>query len=140
MYAIVRTGGKQYKVKAGDRLKVELLKKFPGDEFDMEEVLFIGGKKNHLGTPLLSKAKVRVVVTNQKGKAKKIVVFKKKRRHGYQKTQGHRQLFTELLVKSITPPDGESSPPNPTKNLSTPKKEKSKSTGINKNKGKNISD
>ncbi len=108
MYAIIRTGGKQYKVKAGDRIKVELLKKSQGDEFDMEEVLFVGGEKSHLGKPLLSKAKVRVVVTNQEGKAKKIVVFKKKRRQGYRKTQGHRQLFTELFVKSITNPDGES--------------------------------
>ncbi len=108
MYAIVRTGGKQYKVKAGNRIRVELLEKSPGDEFDMEEVLFVGGKKSYLGEPILSEAKVRVLVVKQEGKAKKILVFKKKRRQGYRKIRGHRQLFTELLVKSITTPDGES--------------------------------
>ena len=108
MYAIVRTGGKQYKVKAGDQIRVELLEKSKGDEFNMEEVLFVGGEKSYLGEPIVSDAKVKVLVTRQGEKAKKIVIFKKKRRHGYRKTQGHRQLFTELLVKAITAPDGES--------------------------------
>ena len=52
MYAIVRTGGKQYRVKVGNKIRVELLEKSPGDEFDMREVLFTGGKKSHLENPL----------------------------------------------------------------------------------------
>lgn len=106
MYAVIRTGGKQYKVKAGDLIKVELLEKSLGDEFDMADVLFVGGKSSHIGEPLLSGAKVTVQVTKQ-DRAKKILVFKKKRRQGYRKMQGHRQSFTELFVKSILSPDGE---------------------------------
>ena len=143
MYAIVRTGGKQYKVKTGDQIRVELLKKTPGDEFDMEEVLFIGGKKSYFGDPLLSEAKVRVVVRKQTEKGKKILVFKKKRRHGYRKTRGHRQLFTELFVKSITTPDGEFSVAETDEKseyteqglkveISNAKKEKSEPTGEEK--------
>lgn len=107
MYAVIRTGGKQYKVKAGDLIKVELLEKTLGDEFEMDEILFVGGKTSHVGEPTVSNAKVTVVVTKE-DRAKKIVVFKKKRRQGYRKMQGHRQSFTELFVKSITSPDGES--------------------------------
>jgi len=106
MYAVIRTGGKQYKVKAGDLLKVELLEQLVGDEFDMNEVLMVSGKDSHVGEPTLAKAKVSVIVTKQ-DRAKKILVFKKKRRKGYRKLQGHRQSFTELFVKSITSPDGE---------------------------------
>lgn len=108
MYAIVRTGGKQYRIKAGDKIRVELLEKSPGDEFSLKEILFVGGKKSYLGEPILPEAKVKALVTRQKGKTKKILVFKKKRRKGYRKTQGHRQLFTELFIKSISDPDGES--------------------------------
>ena len=107
MYAIIRTGGKQYKVQAGDLLKVEKLNKEAGDEFDMEEVLLVSGKSAHMGSPLVDKAKVSVVV-NGNGRGEKILVFKKKRRKGYRKTQGHRQDYTEIFVKSITAPDGES--------------------------------
>lgn len=107
MYAVIRTGGKQYKVKAGDLIQVELLEKSLGDEFEMDEVLFVGGKTSHVGEPTVTSAKVTVVVTKQ-DRAKKILVFKKKRRQGYRKMQGHRQSYTELFVKSITSPDGES--------------------------------
>lgn len=107
MYAVIRTGGKQYKVKAGDLIQVELLEKSLGDEFEMDEVLFVGGKTSHVGEPTVNNAKVTVVVTKS-DRAKKILVFKKKRRQGYRKMQGHRQSFTELFVKSITSPDGES--------------------------------
>lgn len=106
MYAVIRTGGKQYKVKAGDILNVELLEKSQGDEFDMDEVLFVSGKTSHVGEPTVAKAKVTVVVTKQ-DRAKKVLVFKKKRRKGYRKLQGHRQDYTQLFVKSITSPDGE---------------------------------
>lgn len=105
MYAIIRAGGKQYKVQAGDTVRVEKLEKQLGDEFDVSEVLFVGGDKAFVGEPLVQNAKVRVVVTRQ-AKGPKVIVFKKKRRQGYRKMQGHRQLFTELFVMSITSPEG----------------------------------
>ncbi len=107
MYAVIRTGGKQYKVKAGDLINVELLKKAQGDEFDMDEVLFVSGKASHVGEPTVSNAKVTVMVMKE-DRDKKILVFKKKRRKGYRKLQGHRQSYTQLFVKAITSPDGES--------------------------------
>lgn len=103
MYAIVRAGGKQYKVKAGDIFKVEKIDKEVGSEFDLTEVLFIGGEKVMVGVPNVKDASVTVVVSKQ-AKAPKIVVLKKKRRQGYRKLQGHRQSFTELFVKAIAAP------------------------------------
>lgn len=105
MYAIIRTGGKQYKVQPGDTVRVEKLQKNLGDKFDITEVLFVGGEKSFIGAPLVQNAKVSVVVTQQ-AKAPKIIVFKKKRRQGYRRMQGHRQLFTELYITSITSPEG----------------------------------
>ena len=107
MYAVIRTGGKQYTVKAGDLIKVEKLEKSLGDEIEMDEVLFVSGKTKHVGEPTVANAKVTAVVTKQ-DKNKKIIVFKKKRRQGYRKLNGHRQLYTELFIKAITAPDGES--------------------------------
>jgi large subunit ribosomal protein L21 len=106
MYAIIRTGGKQYKVQAGDLVKVEKLDRDLGAEFELNEVLAVGGDKVFLGEPVLKGAKVTVVVTRQ-AKAPKVIVFKKKRRQGYRRMRGHRQLFTELFVKSITTPEGQ---------------------------------
>jgi large subunit ribosomal protein L21 len=106
MYAIIRAGGKQYKVSAGDTVRVELLEKNLGDIFDLNEVLMVGGDKTFVGAPLVQNAKVTVVVTRQ-GRAAKVIVFKKKRRQGYRRMQGHRQFFTELFVKSITTPEGQ---------------------------------
>ncbi len=108
MYAIIRTGGKQYRVKAGDVIRVE---KFDGDlgsEMNLTDVVFVGGDKNFIGTPMVANASVTVVVTNQ-ARGPKVVVFKKKRRQGYRRTNGHRQPFTEIFVKSISNPDGQSS-------------------------------
>ena len=105
MYAIIRTGGKQYTVKPGDVLQVEKLDKDLGSEFVINEVLFVGGDSVHTGKPLVQNASVTVVVTKQ-AKTRKILVFKKKRRHSYRKFATHRQLFTEIFVKSITSPDG----------------------------------
>ena len=121
MYAVIRTGGKQYKVKAGDILQVEKLEKAQGDEFEMTEVLMVSGKDSHVGEPNLSGAKVTVQVTKN-DKSKKVLVFKKKRRKGYRKMQGHRQPYTELFVKSITSPDGETSTAE-LKKKEAPKKE-----------------
>ncbi len=106
MYAVVRTGGKQYKVKAGDVLRVEKLEKKVGEEFDLAEVLFLSGQSSVFGSPLVKDAKVTVVVTQQ-SKAPKIIVFKRRRRQGYRRLNGHRQPFTELFVKAIVGPNGE---------------------------------
>lgn len=105
MYAIFRAGGKQYKVEAGDTVRVEKLEKNLGDVFDLTEVLMVGGDKTFVGQPLVQNAKITAVVTRQ-AKAPKVVVFKKKRRQGYRRMHGHRQLFTELFIKSITTPEG----------------------------------
>lgn len=106
-YAIIRTGGKQYKVQAGDTVRVEKLEKNLGDKFELSEILLVGGSnKTFVGQPVLQGAKVTVIVTQQ-AKAPKVIVFKKKRRQGYRKMQGHRQLFTELFIQSITTPEGQ---------------------------------
>jgi len=106
MYAIIRTGGKQYTVKPGDVVQVEKLENDLGSEFDINEVLLIGGDKTHIGQPLVKNAKVTVVVTKQ-AKARKVIVFKKQRRKSHRKFKTHRQHFTELFVKAITSPDGQ---------------------------------
>lgn len=106
MYAIIRTGGKQYRVEPGEYLRVE---KFNGDlgaEMDLTDVLVVGGEKTFFGEPTLANAKVTVVITKQQ-KAPKVTVFKKKRRQGYRRMHGHRQFFTEIFIKSITTPEGE---------------------------------
>jgi large subunit ribosomal protein L21 len=106
MYAIIRSGGKQYTVRAGDTLRVEKLPKELGSEFNLDEVLLVGGDKIHVGEPILKGATVTAVVTRQDRSAK-VMVFKKKRRQGYRRTQGHRQSYTELFIKTITSPAGE---------------------------------
>ncbi len=103
MYAIVRTGGKQYKVEAGRSFKVEKIDQPVGTEFELTDVLFIGGEKVLVGVPSVENAAVTVVISKQ-AKAPKIIVLKKKRRQGYRKLQGHRQSFTELFVMSIQAP------------------------------------
>ncbi len=105
MYAIIKAGGKQYTVKPGDILRVEKLEADLGAELKLTEVLMVGGEKTFVGNKLGS-ATVTVVVTNQQ-RGPKLIVFKKKRRQGYRRTGGHRQPYTELFVKSITNPDGQ---------------------------------
>lgn len=104
MYAIIKTGGKQYTVKPGDVLRVEKMEADLGSELKCE-VLMVGGEKTFIGDKIGS-ATVTVVVTNQE-RGPKLVVFKKKRRQGYRRMGGHRQPYTELFVKSITNPDGQ---------------------------------
>ncbi len=131
MYAIVRTGGKQYKVEAGDVVRVEKLQNELGSEFDLTDVLMVGGEKTFVGSPTVDSAKVTVVVTSQ-SKAPKVIVFKKKRRQGYRRLKGHRQLYTELFVKSITSPEGvaktdkKAKVNDPSKKEAAPKKETAK--------------
>jgi large subunit ribosomal protein L21 len=106
MYAVIQTGGKQYTVKPGDVLHIEKLDKDLGTEFDISEVVMLGGESNLVGQPLVKNAKVTVVVTKQ-SKARKVIIFKKKRRKSFRKFKTHRQPFTEIFVKSITSPTGE---------------------------------
>ncbi|MAF91272.1 MAG: 50S ribosomal protein L21 [Bdellovibrionota bacterium] len=101
MYAIIKTGGKQYRVSEGDKIKVEQLDQEKGASFDISEVLFVGGDKTQIGKPFVAGATVTVEVARQL-RDKKIRVFKKKRRKGYRKAQGHRQNLTELVVKKIS--------------------------------------
>lgn len=106
MYAIIRSGGKQYTVKPGDVLRVEKLDGELGTELVLTEILMVGGDKTFVGAPTLDQAKVTCVVTNQQ-RGPKIIVFKKKRRQGYRRTNGHRQSYTELFIKAITNPEGQ---------------------------------
>ena len=101
MYAVIKTGGKQYKISEGDLLKVEKIDGETGDIIELNEVLMIAdGDKIEIGTPVLSNASVVSEIVKH-GKAKKIIVFKSKRRKGYRKKQGHRQLYTNLRIKEI---------------------------------------
>lgn len=100
MYAIVRTGGKQYRVQPGDVIRVEKLEHALGSEFELTDVLMIGGETPVVGQPVVENAKVTVVVTKQT-KDRKVIVFKKRRRQGYRRFKTHRQPFTELFVKAI---------------------------------------
>jgi len=101
MFAVLRTGGKQYKVQKDDVIKVEKLEAEAGKTIDLNEVLFLSdGKKATIGEPLVKGASVKAEVLEQK-KDKKIVVFKKKRRQNYRRTKGHRQQVTILKIKDI---------------------------------------
>ncbi len=102
VYAIIKTGGKQYRVAPGDVLRVERLPGIRGDEVVLDQVLLVtDGEDIRVGQPVVANATVRGQIVRQ-GQAKKILVFKKKRRKGYRRTQGHRQLFTALEIKEIT--------------------------------------
>jgi len=100
MYAVIKTGGKQYKVEEGDRIQVEKLEAETGQTVTFDDVLFIGGDEYKLGEPALSGVTVTGTVQRQL-RAKKIIVFKMKRRKGYHKKQGHRQNLTELSITKI---------------------------------------
>ena len=106
MYAIIQTGGKQYRVRPGDVIRVEKLDHKLGSEFELTDVLLVGGEKQNIGTPTVKNAKVTLVVTKQT-KDRKVIIFKKKRRQGYRRFKTHRQPFTELFVKAIVM-DGQS--------------------------------
>ena len=101
MYAVIRTGGKQYRVAEGDRIRVEKLPGDVGAELTFDEVLMVGGDKVAVGTPLVSGASVKATILAQ-DRAKKIIVFKYKRRKGYRKKYGHRQPYTELQITGVT--------------------------------------
>ena len=100
MYAVIKTGGKQYKVSEGDLLKVEKIDGAVGETVEIDQVLMVGGAEVKLGTPLVPGAKVKAQIVAQE-KDKKILVFKSKRRKGYRKKFGHRQPITRLKVAAI---------------------------------------
>lgn len=100
MYAVIKTGGKQYKVSEGDLLKVEKIDGAVGETVEIDQVLMVGGAEVKLGTPLVPGAKVKAQIVAQ-DKDKKILVFKSKRRKGYRKKFGHRQQITRLKVAAI---------------------------------------
>lgn len=101
MYAVIKTGGKQYKVEEGDILRVEKLDAEKGETVTFGDVLLIGGDECTIGTPTVSGASVSASVVRQ-FRDKKIIVFKMKRRKRYRRTQGHRQYLTELLITKIS--------------------------------------
>jgi large subunit ribosomal protein L21 len=101
MYAVLKTGGKQYKVAENDVIIVEKLVAEAGSTIDLDEVLMIGdGETSKVGTPNLDGAKVTAEVLEQK-RGKKVIVFKKKRRQNYRRTRGHRQELTVLRITDI---------------------------------------
>jgi len=102
MYALIESGGKQYKVSEGTVLKVEKLEAAAGDRLSIDKVLMVNDENGNVkvGNPLVSNARVEVEVMEQ-GRNKKVVVFKYKRRKNYRKKQGHRQPFTRLKVLTI---------------------------------------
>ncbi|MDH3349016.1 MAG: 50S ribosomal protein L21 [Desulfobulbaceae bacterium] len=102
MYAIIRTGGKQYQVAAGDTLRVEKLQGAVGDSVELSDVLMVvDGETVKVGQPVVDGAKVTAKIAEQ-GRAKKVIIFKKKRRQGYRLKRGHRQHFTALTIENIT--------------------------------------
>jgi large subunit ribosomal protein L21 len=101
MFAIIKTGGKQYRVREGDFLDVEKLPAEPGKKFHFSQVLLIGSdQRTMIGTPLVEKALVRAEVI-ENFKDEKVVVFKKKRRKQFRRTRGHRQELTRVKIEKI---------------------------------------
>jgi large subunit ribosomal protein L21 len=100
MYAVIRTGGKQYRVAQGDKVRVEKLIGNVGDVITLSEVLMLGGDSFKVGMPLVAGAKVEAKITAQ-DRAKKVIVFKFRRRKNYRRKAGHRQPFTALEITSI---------------------------------------
>ena len=101
MYAVIKTGGKQYKVSTGGKLKVETLPVEVGGEVEITDVLMVAdGEDIKVGTPMLAGASVKATVLAH-GRGEKILIFKMRRRKHYRKTQGHRQNYTEIRIDGI---------------------------------------
>ncbi len=100
MYAIIATGGKQYKVSEGDVIRVEKLGVEAGEKFTFDQVLVVSDKELKAGNPTVSGATVSATVIGD-GKAKKVIVYKYKRKSGYHKKNGHRQQYTEVKIDKI---------------------------------------
>ena len=100
MYAIIATGGKQYKVSEGDVIYIEKLGKNAGDTVTFDQVLFVNNGEAKVGEPTVAGASVTASVVEE-GKAKKVIVYKYKRKTGYHKKNGHRQPFTKVKIEKI---------------------------------------
>lgn len=101
MYAVFRTGGKQFRAEPGTRLKIPTIQADEGDTVTFDDVLLVGdGDAIKVGQPVVEGASVKAEVLGH-GRGKKVIVFKRKRRKGYRKKQGHRQGFTEVQVGEI---------------------------------------
>jgi large subunit ribosomal protein L21 len=100
-YAVIRTGGKQYRVSQGETLRVEKLPGDVGSSITFSEVLMLGGDSLNVGKPLVSGASVTGTIVAQ-DRAKKIIVFKMRRRKNYRRKNGHRQWYTEVKITGIT--------------------------------------
>ncbi len=101
MYAVIRTGGKQYKVAAGGKLKVESLPAEVGSEIELHDVLMVADGDNvRIGAPVVAGASVKATVLSH-GRGEKVMIFKMRRRKHYRKTQGHRQNYTEIRIDGI---------------------------------------
>ncbi|MEM6961286.1 MAG: 50S ribosomal protein L21 [Myxococcota bacterium] len=101
MQAVIRTGGKQYVVEEGSVLRVERLKGGVGDRIEIEDVLMVTGEKVLVGAPTVPGAKVQAEIVAQ-NRAKKIIVFKMRRRKNYRRKAGHRQPYTELKITGVS--------------------------------------
>ena len=100
MYAIIATGGKQYKVEEGDVIRVEKLDVKEGEEITFDQVLVVGDKELKIGDPTVSGASVKAKVVAE-GKEKKVIVYRYKPKTGYHKKNGHRQPFTQVKIEKI---------------------------------------
>ena len=100
MYAIIANGGKQYKVTEGDVIRVEKIDVDENASYTFDKVLVLGGDEMVIGAPYVEGASVKATALKQ-GKGKKVIVYKYKRKSGYHKKQGHRQLFTEFKIDEI---------------------------------------
>ena len=101
MYAVIKTGGKQYRVAPGQKLKIEQIPADIGQEITLDQVLSVGeGEQLKIGTPLVEGAVVKATVLAQ-GRHDKVKIFKMRRRKHYQKRQGHRQNYTELRIEAV---------------------------------------
>jgi large subunit ribosomal protein L21 len=101
MYAVVKTGGKQYRVSAGEKLRIESIAAEVGQEIVLDQVLVIAdGDALKMGTPLVAGATVKAKVLKQ-GRGDKVLIFKMRRRKHYRKSQGHRQNYTEIEILGI---------------------------------------
>jgi large subunit ribosomal protein L21 len=100
MYAVIKTGGKQYRVATNDVISVERLEGEPGGTIEFDEVLLVGGDNPQVGDPTVAGAKVMATVLEQ-GKGPKIIVFKKRRRKNFRRRTGHRQLQTVVRIADI---------------------------------------
>jgi large subunit ribosomal protein L21 len=101
MYAVIKTGGKQYRVVAGEKIKIEQIAAEVGQEITIDQVLAVGnGTDLKVGTPLVSGALVKATIVAH-GRHDKVRIFKMRRRKHYQKRQGHRQAFTEIEISAV---------------------------------------